>query len=112
MYAGCGPSVTHFLATRALHSKAAVRHANRRPCLSAPNDVAHLVGAVEPESIRRKSAFRPRSDPAIIHPRFAVWYKMGTCGFAGVFHWRLTAAAAWRPRIAPHVLSSGRSGEH
>src|SRR5215471_7685434 len=110
MYAGCGPSVTHFLATRALHSKAAVRHANRRPCLSAPNDVAHLVGAVEPESIRRKSAFRPRSDPAIIHPRFGI--KWEPVASRGVFHWRLTAAAAWRPRIAPHVLSIGRSGEH
>src|SRR5215471_21728819 len=104
MYAGCGPSATHFLATRALHSKAAVRHANRRPCLSAPNDVAHLVGAVEPESIRRKSAFRPRSDPAIIHPRFAVWYKMGTCGFAGGISLAIDGCG--------HVLSSGRSGEH
>src|SRR5262252_7108812 len=38
------PDITHFLATRALHSKAAVRHANRRLCLSAPNDVLTSSG--------------------------------------------------------------------
>src|SRR5215470_10475015 len=38
------PDITHFLATRALHSKAAGLHANRRLCLSAPNDVLTSSG--------------------------------------------------------------------
>ena len=34
----------------------------------------NIVGAVEPEC---KTGAVAQSDPAIIHPRFAAWYKMG-----------------------------------
>ena len=47
---------------------------NRRLCLSAPTICLPqaIVGAVEPEENTKKE-----SDLAIIHPRFAAWYKLG-----------------------------------
>ena len=56
---------------------------NRRLCLSAPNNAARalekhsIVGAVGTDNA---GAVLPRFDPAIIHPRFAVWYKLGLTG--------------------------------
>ena len=49
---------------------------NRRLCLSALT-ILLATGhrrAVEPEENTKKET---RSDPAIIHPRFAAWYKLG-----------------------------------
>jgi hypothetical protein len=34
-----------------------------------------IVGAVEP--VRQQSGTKSRSDRAILHPRFAAWYKLG-----------------------------------
>jgi hypothetical protein len=68
------PDITHFLATRALHSKAAGAYGETGGFALAAQTTATSSGAVEPE---RKMVKRPRSDPAIIHPRFAAWYKLG-----------------------------------
>jgi len=74
----------HLTHIRNVHSKAAgacVR--NRRLCLSAPNN-AELSGSAASSGLSNRStlgrsAFVSGPDPAIIHLRFAVWYKLG-CG--------------------------------
>ena len=44
--------------------------------LNKPGAAAELMKTVE----QREATHRPRSDPAIIHPRFAAWYKLGLTG--------------------------------
>ena len=79
------PDITHFLATRALHSKAAGGYwrktggfalAPQTMLLRQCSGFGNTVGAVEPE-VHQKERIRPLSDPASIHPRYAAWYKMG-----------------------------------
>jgi hypothetical protein len=54
---------------------------NRRLCLSAPNDATHALVKQHRRGCRTggpsEERIRPRSDPAIIHPRFAPWIQIG-----------------------------------